>query len=435
MKQSHFLVLLSLCSFTAVAQKAIPLSAKAKAEVVNRVSELLIRNYVYPDTALNMAACIRKRQKENAYARYSDPSQFSGALTNDLHSVYHDGHLMVQYNPGLEAQLINPSPSRVGEDPLRRIKEANFGLTKIEVLNGNIGYIRLDRFWADAIEGKETVKAALRFVAHTNALIIDLRANGGGSPETVTMICSYFFKDRIHTNDTYNRAENSTTEFWTSPDTGMSVMVNMPLYLLTSNKTFSAAEEFAYNLSHLKRATVIGEVTGGAAHNTYEQAAGNGFVISIPYGKAVNAVTKSNWEGTGVKPDIVVPADEALETAEMAIFEKMLSTTSDSAELFNLNWQLDLLKAINKPVVIDDATLRKYTGTFGDRVFTFENGRLYYQRTGRPKFEMEPMTKHLMKAKGNQFFKIEFVENSEGKVNAITAYYQNGVVEKAERSR
>lgn len=435
MKQRYFLILLSLCSLTAVAQKAIPLSAKAKAEVVNRVSDLLIRNYVYPDTAAKMAAYIKKKHREKAYDSYADPAQFSSALTNDLYSIYHDGHLMLQYNPGLESQLLNPTAPQTEEDPLERIKQANFGLTKVEILNGNIGYLNLERFWADNVYGKETVKAALKFVSHANALIIDLRTNGGGSPETVTMICSYFFKDRVHTNDTYNRAENSTIEFWTTPDTSMSAMVNMPLYLLTSNKTFSAAEEFAYNLKNLKRATLIGEATGGGAHNTFEQAAGNGFVISIPYGKAVNAVTKTNWEGAGVKPDILVRADEALETAEMSIFEHMLSTTSDSAELFNLNWQLDLLKAINKPVVMDDATLRKYTGTFGDRVFTFENGRLYYQRTGRPKFEMEAMAKNLMKAKGNQFFKIEFVENSEGKVNNITAYYQNGVVEKAERSR
>lgn len=421
--------------YTGLAQNAGSLSKKAKAEVVTAVCSLLIRNYVYPDTAAKMAAYIRKRYQENAYDSYTDPAQFSSSLTNDLYSIYHDGHLMLQYNPGLESQLLNPTAPQTEEDPLERIKQANFGLTKVEILNGNIGYLNLERFWADNTYGKETVKAALKFVSYANALIIDLRTNGGGSPETVTMICSYFFKDRVHTNDTYNRAENSTIEFWTTPDTSMSDLVNMPLYLLTSNKTFSAAEEFAYNLSHLKRAVIVGEATGGGAHNTFERVAGNGFVLSIPYGKAVNAVTKSNWEGTGVKPDILVRADEALETAEMRIFENMLATTKDSAKLFNLNWQLALLKAVNKPAVIDAGTLHKYAGTFGDRVFTIENGKLYYQRTGRPKFEMEPMTKNLMKAKGNQFFKIEFVEGSDGKVDSIRAFYQNGLVEKAARSK
>ncbi len=436
MKSAACCFFLLLWTLSCRAQNAIPLSKSVKAELVHSVADLLIRNYVYPDTAEKMAAYIRKRQKEKAYDSFTDRARFSGALTNDLYSIYHDGHLMLQYNPVLEAQLMHPvAPQAVAGDPLQGIKQANFGLTKMEILNGNIGYIQLDRFWADNIYGKETVKAALTFVSHANALIIDLRTNGGGSPETVTMICSYFFKDRIHTNDTYNRAENSTIEFWTTPDTSMGAMVNMPLYLLTSNKTFSAAEEFAYNLKNLKRATVIGEATGGGAHNTFERPAGHGFVLSIPYGKAVNAVTKTNWEGRGVQPDIRVPADNALETAELKIFEHLLATAKDSAELFNLNWQLALLRAINKPVTIDDITLQRYSGTFGDRVFTFENGKLYYQRTGRPKFELEAMAKNLMKAKGNQFFKIEFVEDSDGKVNTINAYYQNGVVEKAQRSR
>lgn len=400
------------------------------------VSQLLLNNYVNQEIAIKMSSYIKQRQKDGAYNTITDPVAFSDLLSNDLYSIYHDGHLSVQYNPALE-QLLNTSAteSLINNDPPLRNIKANFGLTKVEVLNGNIGYLNLTHFWADKIYGKETVKAALKFVANTNALIIDLRTNGGGSPEAVTLICSYFFEKRIHINDTYSRPANATIEFWTIPDNTLSELTKMPLYILTSNKTFSAAEEFAYDLQCLKRATIIGETTGGGAHNTFERPAGNGFVIYIPYGKAVNAVTKTNWEKVGVKPDIEVSADKALETAEMKVFENLISNTIDKDELYELNWQFELLKAINNPITIDTAILEKYAGIYGERTFTYENGKLFYQRTGKPKFELEAMTTNIMKGKGNSYFKLEFVESKDGKVNQVNAFYQDNRTETSMRKK
>lgn len=431
MKKSLLLIFLS--SYL-IAQKPVILDKKAKTAVVNSVSDLLLKYYVNEATAAKMSSYILKRHKEGAYDKINDYPVLSSSITNDLYTVYHDAHLLVEYNPGLEEQLRDTTPPAQTEDPFARIKRANFGLAKAEVLNGNIGYLGLNNFWADNTYGKETVKAALKFLQYTNALVIDLRTNGGGSPETVTIICSYFFRDRVHTNDLYNRAENSTVEFWTEPDSTLPAYINKPLYILTSNKTFSAAEEFAYNLQNLKRAVIIGETTGGGAHNTFEQPVGKGYIIHIPYGKAVNAITKSNWEGTGVKPDIEVPANNALATAQFKIFENLVANAKDEDELFDLNWQLAFVKAMSEPVVIDEATLRTYAGIYGDRTFTVENGMLYYQRKGKPKFEMEPMTKTVLKGKGNQYFKIEFIPTKEGNVNSLNAYYQTGIVEHAERT-
>jgi hypothetical protein len=422
-------------SFCLMSQEPVALNKKIRTEVVHSVSRLLLRYYVYEDTAVKMSQYILKKNKDGAYDQIAGYPQLSSAITNDLYAVYHDSHLSVEYNPELERQLLDTSSQPQAEDPFAGIKRANFGLAKAEVLNGNIGYLGMNNFWADKTYGRQTVKAALKFLEYTNALIIDLRTNGGGSPETVTMICSYFFKDRIHMNDTYNRAENSTVEFWTEPDSTLAAYITKPIYVLTSDKTFSAAEEFAYNLKNLKRATIIGQVTGGGAHNTFEQAVGKGYIIRIPYGKAVNAVTKTNWEGTGVKPDIEVPANNALATAQFKVFESLLANAKNEDELFDLNWQLAFVKAQSEPVVIDEATLQTYAGVYGDRSFIFENGKLYYQRKGKPKFELEPMTKTIMKGKGNQYFKIEFMPDREGKVNDITVYYQTGIVEKAGRTK
>lgn len=432
-------ILICLCCLKQTqAQNAVgtfALTNKTRMAVVNNVCQLLVNNYVFPDTARIMSEYLNKRMKAGVYNNTKDPVVFSDQLTQDLYSIYHDGHLLIQYNPALALQLSNPPAQTNNAAESDRNREQNYGFRSVEILNGNIGYINLERFWADPVYGKETAGAAMKFVANTRALIIDLRTNGGGSPETVAMLCGFFLKDKTHINDSYNRSENTTTEFWATPDTTLKELTTIPLYILTGPRTFSAAEEFAYDLQSLKRATIIGERTGGGAHNTFERDASNGFVISIPYGRAINYVTKTNWEGVGVKPNIEVSAYKALETAEMKIFEQMVASAKSGSELFRLNWQLDLLKAINNPITIDTTTLKKYAGVFGDRVFTYADGKLFYQRTGRPKFELEPMTPNMMKGKGNTYFKIEFVLDADGKVKEVKAYYEDGRVEGARRAQ
>jgi len=439
MNYNLILALLLFSQNIVFAQKSNPdshLNSKSKSVIVMNVSQLLLDNYVYPDTAIRFSKYIQQRLKSGAYENITDPVVFSDVLSNDLYAVYHDKHLSVQYNPALASQLSDPvSPAEtVIETVPKRNRDANFGLSKIEILKGNIGLLELNHFWADKIYGAETVKAAFKFLANTNALIIDVRSNGGGSPETVSMICSYFFPDSIHINDSYSRPDNVTTEYWTNPDTAFGVFTKMPLYILCSNKTFSAAEEFAYDLQSLKRAVIVGEPTGGGAHNTFEQSAGNGFVVYIPYGRAINAVTGTNWETVGVKPDIVVSAEKALETAELEVFETLIAGTKDSAELFSLHWQLALMRAINNPIVLGPDILKKYAGIYGERAFTFENGKLFYQRRGKPKFELEAMTLSMMKGKGNDYFKIEFIENAQGAVNQVKAYYQDNRIETSFRT-
>lgn len=432
MNKLKFLLLLILFPTIIFAQNAIPLTAKSKTEIVKNISQLLLDNYVFPDTALKMSNYIKDKLKKGAYNKISDPVLFSDVLTNDLHSVYFDRHMLVQYFPPNNSVVSTDTVEK--EDPFKRIKEANFGFKKVEILSGNIGYIDIKNLWADTLYGKETVKAALQFVSYTNALIIDIRNCTGGSQETVAMICGYFLKNATNINDMYDRRTNTTTKDWTKPDSSFTKLNNIPLYVLTSNKTFSAAEELCSVLGSLKRATIIGEKTGGGAHGTFSQEAGEGIVISIPYWRPTNPITKSNWEVVGVKPDIETTSDRALETAEMKIFESLLSKTTDPAKLFNLNWDIELLRAINNPVVIDEKTLSEYVGVYGQRVFTLENGKLYYQRTGKPKFEMEPMTLTTMKGKGNTYFKIEFVRNNTGKVEKVNAYYQDNRMETSIRT-
>jgi retinol-binding protein 3 len=163
----------------------------------------------------------------------------------------------------------------------------------------------------------------MAFVAHTDALIFDLRDNGGGDPAMVAFIASYLFDRHTHLNDLYNRRENSTEQYWTLPYVPGERLPKQPVFVLTSSHTFSGAEEFCYDLKTQKRATIVGETTGGGAHPVGGHTVADYFMIGVPFAKAVNPVTKTNWEGTGVEPDVKVSAADALTTAEKLAAEKI----------------------------------------------------------------------------------------------------------------
>ena len=179
----------------------------------------------------------------------------------------------------------------------------------------------------------ETATAAMSFVANTDALIIDLRENGGGSPDMVALVCSYLFGAHpVHLNDLYFRPENSTHQWWTLPYVPGQRYENKPVYVLTSKRTFSAAEEFTYNLKSLKRATIVGETTGGGAHPGGPRRINEHFTMFLPSGRAINPVTKTNWEGTGVAPDVSVSAEKALNTAYLAALKTIARNLTQPAD-------------------------------------------------------------------------------------------------------
>ncbi len=245
----------------------------------------------------------------------------------------------------------------------------------------------------------------------------------------------YFFDKETHINDFYNRQTNKITEIWTRPDTSQTNLTKMPLYVLVCDKTASASEEFCYDLQNQHRAIIVGNTTGGAAHPTMELDATNGIVLFNPYARAINPVTKTNWEGIGVKPEIIATTEKALETAHLKILEELVTTTKDPFELFNLKWYLDITKCAYDPIILDTILLKKYAGIFGERTITFENGKLFYQRINKPKFEMEAITETLLKAKNNTYFKVEFIANAALEVNEIKVYYQDNRIETATRTK
>jgi hypothetical protein len=328
-------------------QPDITIDAATRNEVIDAALKRLSEAYVFPETAARMGEAIRARVSKKEYEEITSAKELARKLTTDLQEVSRDKHLRVRYSH-------QPIPQRRGEprEPSAEEREQfrkemsriNFGFERVERLPGNIGYVDFRGFFAPEL-GKETVASVFNFLSNTDALIIDLRKNGGGDPEMVALICSYLFgSEPVHLNDLYWREGNRTQEFWTLKEVAGKRYTGKDVYVLTSNYTFSGAEEFSYNLKNLKRATIVGETTGGGAHP------GGGFRINehfgmfIPTGRAISPVTKTNWEGTGVEPDVKVPAEQALKVAHLSALKKSVEKTTDEALKDALRRQIDTLQ-------------------------------------------------------------------------------------------
>jgi retinol-binding protein 3 len=361
-RAAAFFAALALGSLAATASAQQPpaeppdrnLDAATRAQVIDSVAKRLNDSYVFPEVAKAMEQALRERASKGEYDQVASARAFADALTQHLQAVSKDKHLRVRYSHEpipVRAPRAEPTAEEIAERR-RELAWMNNGFDRVERLPGNVGYIEFRGFF-DAEAGADTVAAAMNFVANTDALIIDLRRNGGGSPAMVALICSYLFgAEPVHLNDLYWREGNRTEEYWTRKEVAGRRYLNKDVYVLTSNRTFSGAEEFSYNLKNLKRATIVGETTGGGAHPGGGFRVHEHFQMFVPTGRAISPITKTNWEGTGVKPDVDVPADQALHVARVMALKKSLPTLPSpdlkgaiQGEIDRLEKELNDLKA------------------------------------------------------------------------------------------
>jgi retinol-binding protein 3 len=320
--------------------------AAARNQVLDGLAEQLKRGYVFPEVAGKMIADLDSRRGAKQYESITSARQFATTLTEHLQAISKDKHLRVRYSYDALPVPRNeqPSPEQVAEFRANMAR-GNFGFAKLEILPGNVGYLDLRGFAPPSFAG-ETAVAAMTYLANADALIVDLRNNGGGSPAMVALLTTFLYgeNDEQHLNDLYFRPEDSTRQWWTLPYIPAKRFAGKPVYVLTANRTFSAAEEFTYNLKNLKRATIVGETTGGGAHPGGTRRLHDHFDVFVPSGRAINPVSKTNWEGTGVKPDIDVPKEKALATAHIAAIEKVMETTTDERRKDALRRAMDQVR-------------------------------------------------------------------------------------------
>ena len=396
--------------------------------LIDSLNVCLNNNYVFPEKAKSISMYLQSQLKKNLYTPYlKNPEKLAEQLENDINQIHHDPHLHIQYDPHFVAQE-NTKPS---EEEIKQAKkfweEQNYSFRKVDILPGNIGYLPFNGFADDVKNAKPTIYAALKFLANTNAIIIDLRENQGGSPDMVSQIESYFFKEKTHMNDLINRSAKDTTVFYADPAKADSLNLSMPVYILTSHTTFSAAEDFSYGMQQAKRAKIVGEVTGGGAHPQMPFSAGQGFVSSIPFARSFNPVTKTDWEGTGVIPDAKVKAGEALLKAQELIFTEQLLAAKDEKEKHKSEYYLRSLISTKETRDIPLQLFRQFTGAYPDVTIYLDKNKLFCKNNHNKNVsELKHISKNIFVLEENA--QIEFLKDSKGRYSSIKIYLNDGNV-------
>ncbi|MBV8682274.1 MAG: S41 family peptidase [Caulobacteraceae bacterium] len=375
-----------------------PFGPAERAATLDRIAELIERNYVYKDKAQTIAAEVRAMKSDRELAAAPDEVMWATILTRRLQA--HDIHFNVSWSAA--ATPASNLAGAVPTDPKaleRTLASENYGFAKVERLAGNIGYIQMSFFapFDRSLTGDATPaarkagEAALQLVSRSDAVIFDLRQNMGGSPDMIDLLLSAFLGDKpVLLNRFYQRQGDRTVDFTTLPNYAGPHLADQPVFVLISGATASGAEEFAYDVQTQKRGIVVGERSAGGANPGGVFDAGAGLQVFISTGAARNPVTGTNWEGVGVKPDVEAPADQALEQAHalalQAVLEKIASTDPTEAR-----WTLERLEAQRTGARLTAQEEATYVGVFGDRTVRLEDGALVYRRDRRPPVRMIPL--------------------------------------------
>ena len=294
-----------------------PLTAADRRAVLLAIADLVEARYVIEDTGRALSEQLRRDATDDRWREQFDPEAFATAITAHLRAASGDGHLGLSYRATpLPADDATAVQTYSAEEMDRWYgPHLNYGFEQIRRFDGNIGYLDL-RVFAPTSTAGDVAAAVMTVLAQSAALIIDLRENGGGHGEMAHLLAAYLLNESKAMSGSYDRP--SDTQKWALTPAwvpGRRFGTARPVYVLISKRTFSAAEGFAYDLQALRRVTVVGERSGGGAHPFQYRRVHPHFVLSLAEGRSINPITGGNWQGTGVVPDVEVPADRALETA------------------------------------------------------------------------------------------------------------------------
>jgi hypothetical protein len=433
-----FAVILAAFSFLAVGPTvaepsqppaAAPAAAFGPAEraaALDRIAELIEGKYVYKDKASAIAAEVRGLKDDPELLSARDRSAWAAILTRRLGA--HDIHFRVSWSPpGAPKRPLAaggvPDPAAMD----RMMAADNYGFDAVERLDGNIGYVHMSFFahFDRELGGDKTPaarragEAALKLVEHADAVIFDIRQNGGGSPAMIDLLLSGFFGDKpVLLNRFYRREGDKTVDYTTLADFSGARRPDTPVFVLVSGGTVSAAEEFAYDVQTQKRGQIVGETTAGGANPGAVFDAGDGFVVFISTGAAINPITNTNWERTGVTPDIRVPAADALARAHALALEAVLSRNAASRPV-EARWTLERLKAERSGLSLTPAEQAAYVGDYGDQHVAVEGGALTYRRDRGQPLRMIPLGRDAFALGGVADRRLSFERDAAGKVATL----------------
>ncbi len=433
------LVLVSSLSARTVESRALPaIDSSVRAAVVDSLAGAIASTYVLEEPADRIAAGLRQNLAEGNYDGICDPSELARRLEEDALAIHHDEHFRITAMPPLDPAT--EAAMRV-EDPedeargLRRDLALNYGFKRVELLPGGVGCVRFDRF-CEGREAFEAATAAMNFVANSSVVILDLRRNNGGSPAMIRFLAGYFFERNTHLINWDIRALDKTVQSYSADHVPGRKLLDQPVYILTSGRTFSAAEEFAFDLSNLGRATIVGETTRGGG-NTVAMGVfdfdGFRMGVHLPFGRAYDPETNEGWEGVGITPHIEVPADQALDVAYADALNKLIEAEEDEQYRRSLEWPLADIGSPSTPVRLSEQDLRAFVGEYGSGRVYLKGDSLFYQRGDRPVLALEPMEDDLFRAVDVDYLRVGFERDEGGTVAGLVSYFNDGSQEESDR--
>jgi len=389
MRRAAMAVLVAWVSSAGAQTRPAPrLDAPARTEIVDTIANQFEHLYVDADTGHLIAEHLRRRAAQGAYNAAADPDQFAQLLSADLRAINDDHHLFVRYSPEFPGRRVGPEGvSYRDPDPpptpaeLERDRLAHYLLGKVDILPGNIGYLEM-RGFSGMPASRDVLVAALRYLESTDAIIIDLRQNGGGDGDMSNFLISHFTgPDSVLSLRVLDRSTHDTIDRWTKATVPGPRRPQVPLYVLTSRASASAAEDFAFVLHNLGRATLVGERTYGAGHNNVFVDSGHGFLTSISLTRVMDPRTGREWERVGVQPDVVVDEQQAPLVAQIMAIE-LLTRRATGERHDDLMLIHGTLEAERKPIRVPTATLARYAGHYEHIVITPQDGHLAFQAYG-----------------------------------------------------
>jgi len=365
-------------------------------EIIDSVTSLFRIRYVYPEMAIRMDSLVRVNFAASKYGNDTTLESFLRSISNDLQEISSDRHVWIAPIPEHPWYVVEDDTA--SEEQLAALRADNFGWRELKYMQGGVGYINVVAF-QDTTYAARTAEAALSFMANCRTLIIDLRQHRGGYENMQILACSYFFERPTELSGLYWTYLDSLAPAWTLPKVQGVPLYDKELYLLTSKATASGAEAFAYNLKYNNRATLVGETTRGAAHWTDDyEIPSLDVVVSVPVARPIHPLTGTNWEGTGVTPDIEVPADQALDRAYLDALEKLAVKETDESRKREIEWLFPTVQARLNPVKLTAELISKYVGEYRhptrDRRYWIveKDGRLYYRYNSEDEYVLTPLS-------------------------------------------
>ena len=377
--------------------------AKDYEAIITNICRKIKEIHIDEETGKQIAEFLVTQVSNGKYQKIESTSRFCEELTKDLQAFTHDFHLSVYHDPdaieALDAKTDVKADDRYSVDWWQGVDCKNYGIPKLEYLMGNVGYIKIIYFAPVPLAGNMVV-TAMNYLSTADALIFDLRECSGGDPYNVMMFESYLFdefKIPKHLMTRHSRIQTPPQQqFWTYPYLPGKRLSEIPVAILTSSCTFSGGEDMAYTLKHHKRAVIVGEKTPGGAHMVKRVLVGGGCVLRIPYAHPVHPVTGTDWEGTGVLPDVGVAREDALMAAHKELFSRMMLAAEDPKMKRKYDWYLQRVVGLYHPAQVSDEVLQRYTGKYQDWLVQLKEGRLFLiSPNGLHMDEMIPLSEDL----------------------------------------